>query len=156
MRLAYAGGDVVGMVPGHQQGTAGIDQVGEAPVEVVEQQRRRLEEEDRHQVVAAGRGSAGDQVVAQGLDPVGHPRLGGVLAHPGQGHLGDVECGDPPAAAGEPDGVGALTAADIERPPGREVGALLHQTLVGPAAPDPIGLGVAGIQVSWVYIVSRS
>ncbi len=65
-----------------------------------------------------------------------------VPGRPCQRHARDLERGDIPAAAGEPDGVRALAAADVEHPPGREPGDLGHQRTVGLAAPQLRLVGV--------------
>ena len=63
------------------------------------------------------------QVGVRPLDPVGDlgPGVGRVRGGPLQRGGGDVDRGDLPAPLGEPDRVGALAAADVQRPPGRQV-----------------------------------
>ncbi len=72
----------------------------------------------------------------------GVPRVSG---RPLQRHPGDLQRGHLPAAAREPDGVGALAAADVEHPPRREPGDLGHERAVGPAAPQLLPVGVPAV-----------
>jgi hypothetical protein len=67
------------------------------------------------------------------------PRMPG---RPLQRHARDLERGHVPAAAREPDGVRALTTADVEHPPGCEPGDLGHERTVGLAAPQLLSVGV--------------
>ena len=50
-------------------------------------------------------------------------------------HVGDVDCGDRPATASQPDRVGALAAADVEGPARREAGDLGEEPPIRASAP---------------------
>ena len=62
-----------------------------------------------------------------------------------QRHPGDLESGHGPAAPREPDGVRALTTADIQHPSRGQVGHLDHQRAVGPATPEPLAPRIARV-----------
>jgi hypothetical protein len=72
----------------------------------------------------------------------GVPRVPG---RPLQRDARNVERSHIPAVDGEPDGVRALAAADIEAPPGCEPGDLGHERTVRLAAPHLLSLGVPPI-----------
>jgi hypothetical protein len=73
-----------------------------------------------------------------------------------EGHAGDVECGHVPPLARQPDRVCALTAADVEGPPGLKRGYLGDEGAVGLPAPDPLLLGVALVPVSAPVVVGAA
>ena len=59
--------------------------------------------------------------------------------------LGEVDARHLPAALGQPDRVAALTAGDVERPPGRQRRRLLDEEPVSRARPDQLAAGVAPV-----------
>src|SRR5690606_14867219 len=61
----------------------------------------------------------------------------------GDGGLRDVDPGRAPPAPREPDGVGALAAADVERGSGLEARRDVLEHAVDAVRPDALGLGVA-------------
>ncbi len=66
----------------------------------------------------------------------------GVLGGDGQRGGRHVHARDRPAARRQPDRVAALAAAQVQPPPGRQIGDLGDQRGVGPAAPAAAALGV--------------
>jgi len=78
-------------------------------------QRRILH---RQQVERPGRERCAQGIPADPLDDGVGPF--GCLPRPDHCHLGDLDCGDRPATARQPDRVSALAAADVERPARRE------------------------------------
>jgi len=64
------------------------------------------------------------------------------LDSPLQRHARDLERGHLPAAAGEPDGVRTLAAADIEHPPRLVPRDFGHEHTIGLTAPELIPVGI--------------
>ena len=109
------------LVPGHrfvahhEERAAGSDGLGRGPQRrVAGIVDRRVEEMRRDQVEGADRDRL-REVVAGPRDAVGDPGGGGVLGGAIERRLRDVGGGDLPAALGQPDGVGALAAPEVER-----------------------------------------
>ena len=145
--VAQPGVGVVGVVGQHHQRPAAGHRGGERGVDGVEVVGRHVHERGGHEVEAAGQRVAGEHVGAQPRRPLPRAGLDGVLLGPLQRDPGHVDAGDGPAPAGEPDGVGALAAADVHRGAGRQVGDLLDQPPVRLAGPDALGGGVAVVPV---------
>lgn len=79
------------------------------------------------------------RVMSARLPTDAHSNLGGSCLGMTRGAFqsdrGYVDCGDQPAARGQPDRASALTAADVQRRARRPIGDGLDQPLVEPAAP---------------------
>src|SRR5581483_10391738 len=90
----------------------------------------------RDQVERAGRERRVQRVPADPLDgdasPFSRPPC------PVEGDVGDVDRCDPPTLLREPDGVRALTAADVERTAGHDARDLRDEASVRPAAPHAL------------------
>ena len=67
-----------------------------------------------------------------------------------QRHLRDVKRRHPPAALGEPHGVSALAAADVERAARPEARDLGDERTVWPTAPHPARSGVPAVPLTVV------
>ena len=87
-------------------------------------------------------GNAVGQVVLDELDAVGDPARTRSLCGATECGLGDVDRDDVPAPLGEPHRVGALTAAEIERPSGWQICGHLGEADVDPTTPDSFAFSV--------------
>ncbi len=83
------------------------------------------------------------EVVALEVDAVQQVPTGRGLAAPLQRGGRDVDGDDPPAVFGEPQRVGALTAAQVQGPSRRQFGGHLGQPGVDPPAPRPLAGAIA-------------
>lgn len=127
-----AGGRVDRAMADHEQGPAGTD-AGRHPLHHLLDRPGYMDVEADHEVVPVLLRRPGPEV---GLDPV--DALGDVRAHDlgcrpgmGEGCGGEVDGGDPPAARREPERVGPMAAAGIERVAGTQVTDLGGQMGVG-------------------------
>ncbi len=133
--------------------------LGVHPGVVDEQQHAAGRNRGEQRMLGRGVGGAQQSGILRGDEverPQRVPRLRQLGMHPANGHAGvarvpdgppqrharDLERGDIPAAAREPDGVRALATADVEHPSGREPGDLGNQRTVGLTAPQQLSLGV--------------
>ena len=130
-----------------QQGAPGGDQGGQYAVQLVPLRLRQVHELRGDQSVRLGQRDALGQVGLTPGDPLGDldARRAGMAGGPIQGDPGDVQSGHLPAAGGEPDGVGTLAAAHVERGRRRQLRGLSHQLRVRLTAPDRRRTGVPGI-----------
>ena len=132
---------------GDEQAAPGGDAGGGAGQEgdQVESARRRsaVDVEGGHQVEGAGRQGLGGDVEDQGPDAPAQARPPRPVPQAPDGGGGQVHTGDLPAASGEPQGVVALAAADVEGGAGIPVGGQLRQPVVGLARPQAVHGGVA-------------
>jgi hypothetical protein len=98
----------------------------------------------RSDQVESGRGQR--RIEQTSSDPLHvYPGLPGCRFGALQGNFGDVEPGDLPALAGQPDGVRTFTAADIQRPARFERRHFDDQGGVRLTAPELLGTGIPPI-----------
>ncbi len=146
--LAQVGEAMGGRVADHEQVAAGRHGLAQPAGDVEHAAVGRVQEvggDEIEQAIAGGKRTGVD------LPPLGavrHPGLRGMPRSPREPVGGEVGAGDRPAAAGQPDHVAALAAADVERGARGEAGDLGDELGVGVAAPDlllgPVSLVPAG------------
>ena len=123
----------------HQEGAARADGLGGRPQHpVAVEGHGGLQVAGHHEVPAPG-GEVGLQIAAAPGDPVRDARIPRSLGPDRQRGRGDVDSGHRPAESGEPDGVAAGAAAQIQHAAGDEGAGrqLVDQQGVRPTAPRP-------------------
>ncbi len=105
--------------------------------------RGQVHELCRDQIVGRRRGNPLGEVRVQPDDALRNlgADVAGMCGAAFQCNGGDIDCGNPPAPLGQPDGVRTFPATDVQRGSRKEVGCLGHELGVGLPAPQ----GAAGL-----------
>src|SRR5262245_20573438 len=153
LRATMAVRDVVDVMADDQQRPAGRKRGGRTLEQRAELIRRQVDVGEQDKVVA---GRAGLVLPQVRLDPAdaGQAAPGRQLGGLGQPGGREVDRGHLPAALGQPDGVPALTAAEVERPPGGQPGQLLDHETVGLRRPDQLRAGVQLVPLVLVHCLA--
>ena len=126
------------MVAHNQQSAARGNRLGEPTVEPLLLDPGQVHELCRDEIVGRRRGNPLDEVRVQPGDALCYfvADLECVCGAAFQCNGGDIDCGNPPAPLGQPDGVRTFPATDVQRGSRREVTCLGHELGVDLPAPQ--------------------